>query len=106
MIKTAAPERRRRFRFYTEDQMLKRAIVLLALAVAAGLTTSHAQAAQKIVSFSICAGSDCHNNASQHNFTHRGVIKVPTGLPEATQVRSLAYGCAAFCSHAAVPRSS
>jgi hypothetical protein len=62
-------------------------------------TNAHAQAATKTIDFSICGGSDCHNNASQHNFTQPGKITLPTGLPAAVQIKSFSYSCAAFCSH-------
>jgi hypothetical protein len=65
-------------------------------------TVASAQAAPKIVSFSICAGKDCENNASQHNFTHPGQVKIPTGLPAGFKITSITQSCAAFCSHAAL----
>lgn len=75
-------------------------IALFATALIA--TSTVARAATKTVSFSICAGSDCQNNASQHNFTEPGTVKVPTGLPASFRVQRVSISCATFCSHAAL----
>jgi hypothetical protein len=75
-------------------------IILLATALIATFTV--AQAGTKTASFSICAGSGCQNNASQHNFTQPGSIKVPTGLPASFTIQRVNISCATFCSHAAL----
>lgn len=74
-----------------------KALLAAALALLASMTT--AQASTKTISYSVCAGSDCVNNASQHNFTHPGPIELPTGLPSGFKIHAITYSCAAFCSH-------
>jgi len=76
--------------------------VLFLFAAALAATSTYARAAHKIVQYSICAGSDCANNASQHNFTHPGKITLPTGLPAGFQLKNFAYSCTAFCHHEAL----
>jgi hypothetical protein len=81
---------------------MQRALVIVALsAVAFATGSSIAQAGTKKVQASICAGSDCRNTGSQHNFNHPGWVRVPTGLPSGFVVKSLTYSCAAFCHNAA-----
>ena len=75
-------------------------MVLVAVVFAAASTA--AQAGIKKVPVSICAGSDCRNTGSQHNFNHPGWVRVPTGLPSAFVVKSLTFACAAFCHNAAL----
>lgn len=82
--------------------MFKTSLAFCLAAAALGITSLPAQAGQKIVSFSICAGSDCNNTPSQHNFTTPGTIKVPTGLPPAFRITRITKSCAAFCRHAAL----
>ena len=81
------------------SKTISSALLLAAVILWSG---SSAQAAPKIISFSICAGKDCENNASQHNFTHPGKIKIPTGLPSGFKITSISQSCAAFCSHASL----
>lgn len=80
--------------------MLRNSFVLFLVAASLGVVSWPAQAAQKIVSVSICAGSDCKSSASQHNFTHPGTVRVPSGLQPAIRIARINYSCAAFCSHA------
>ena len=77
------------------------AVVLFA-AVAFAAASSIAQAGTKKVQASICAGGDCRNTGSQHNFNHPGWVRVPTGLPSGFVVKSLTFSCAAFCQNAAL----
>ena len=76
--------------------------MLFAVVAAFAVVTSAAQASQKIVSYSICAGNDCHNTPSQHNFAVPGAVIVATGLPPAFRINSLTYACAAFCRNSAL----
>ena len=84
-----------------KEGFMQRALAVVALiAVAFAAASSAAQAGVKKVQVSICAGSDCHTNGSQYDFTHEGWVRVPTGLPSAFVVKSLTHACAAFCSNA------
>lgn len=82
---------------------MQRAIAVVALvAVGFASASSVAQAGTKKVQASICAGSDCRNTGSQHNFNHPGWVRILTGLPSGFVVKSLTYSCAAFCHNAAL----
>jgi len=82
---------------------MQRALVIVVLvAVVFATADSIAQAGTKKVQVSICAGSDCRNTVTQHNFNHPGWVRVPTGLPSAFVVKSLTFSCAAFCHNAAL----
>jgi hypothetical protein len=82
---------------------MQRALVIVALVtVAFAAASAAAQAGTKKVQVSICAGSDCRNTGTQHNFNHPGWVRVPTGLPSGFVVKSLTFSCAAFCQNAAL----
>jgi len=85
-----------------EGRVRRQGFVAVLFALALVATSSGAQAAKKVVHFSLCAGSDCANNASQHNFMHPGEITLPTGLPSGIQIRDFTYACSAFCNHEAL----
>lgn len=89
--------------FLQEEEIVQKiGLYCLAFAITLVFNSSPAVAAPKTVSYSICAGTDCHNGPSQHNFTSPGKVHVPTGLPSGFKIQSLTYSCAAFCSHSAL----